>query len=140
VAELPTEDLQKTRDQLREEIREARGTLKDLRYEIKTARELADSTRSLTAELAETQVRDILEAEVTKQVTALGNATEQQMSRSTAKVIAEFDKLRDILLGHERVADSREERSIPELLQDPAILARARRAATRNTTPEADRE
>lgn len=139
MTELPINDLHKIRDQLREEIREARGTLKDLRYETKTARELAEATRQLAAELAETQVRDLLAAEVDRQVTALGEQTQQQMSKSVAKVIAEFDKLRDLLLGNDRVTDGREERSIPELLQEPAILARARRAASRNNA-EADRE
>lgn len=134
-----TEDLQKLRDQLQEEIREARGTLKDLRYEIKTARDLVEATRQLAAELAETQVRDLLEKEVTRQLAALGEQTSEQMRKSVAKVIAEFDKLRDLLLGRDRVADGREERSIPDLLQDPAILARARKAASRNTH-EADRE
>lgn len=134
-----TEDLVQVRAQLREEIREARGTPKDLRYEIKTARDLAVATRRIAAELAETQVRDLLEAEVTRQVTALGEQTQQQIAKSTAKVIAEFDKLSDILLGNDRAADGREERSIPELLQDPVILARARRAASHNTA-EADRE
>ena len=134
-----TQDLAQLRDQLREEISEARGTLKDLRYEIKTARNLAEATRQLAAELAETHVRDVLEAEVTRVVAALGEQTQQQMSKSTAKVIAEFDKLRDLLLGNDRAADGREERSIPELLQDPVILARARRAASHNTA-EADRE
>ncbi len=127
-----TEDLHKLQGQLQDEIREARGTLKGLRHEIKTARELAESTRRLTAELAETQVRDLLEKEVTRQVTALGEQTSEQMRKSVEKVIAEFDRLRDLLLGHDRVADGREERSIPDLLEDPAILARARHAAIRN--------
>lgn len=134
-----TEALHKLRDQLQEDIREARGTLKDLRYEIKTARDLAESTRGLAAELAETQVRELLEKEVVRQVTALGEQTSEQMRKSVAKVIAEFDKLRDLLLGTDRVADGREERSIPDLLQDPAILTRARRAASRNTGGD-DRE
>lgn len=126
------EALHKLRDQLQEDIREARGTLKDLRYEIKTARALVETTRQLTAELAETQVRELLEKEVVRQVTALGEQTSEQMRKSVAKVIAEFDKLRDLLLGQDRVTDGREERSIPELLQDPTVLARARHAASRN--------
>ncbi|MFJ2002162.1 hypothetical protein [Streptomyces chartreusis] len=133
MTELPIEDLQKTREQLREAIREARGTLKDLRHETKAARDLADTTRRLITELAETQVRDLLHTEVTRQVTALGEETQRQMSKATAKVISEFDKLRDILLGHDQVADGRKERSIPDFLEDPAILSRARRAAHRNT-------
>ena len=133
-----TEDLHRLLGQLQEEIREARGTLKDLRYEIRTARTLAETTRRLAAELAETQVRELLEKEVVRQVTALGEQTRQQMGKSTAKVVAEFDRLRDLLLGHDRVADGREKRSIPELLEDPAILARAQHAAIRNAS-EADR-
>jgi len=134
-----TEDLQELLGQLRTEISEARGTLKDLRYEIKTARDLTATTRQLVTELAKTQVRDLLADEVTRQVTALGKETERQMGMAAAKVMAEFDKLRDLLLGREHVADGREERSIPELLEDPAILARAQHAARRNAA-EADRE
>ncbi|MFM9653565.1 hypothetical protein ACKI1S_46765 [Streptomyces galilaeus] len=134
------EVLQRTRAQLQEEIREARGILKDLRYEIKTARDLADTTRRLAGELAETHVRDLLAAEVTRQIATLGEETQLQMGKSVDKVIAEFDRLRDLLLGHAHVADGREERSIPELLQDPAILARAQHAARRNNSKAADRE
>ena len=134
-----TEDLQQLLGQLRAEISEARGTLKDLRYEIKAARELTTTTRQLVTELAETQVRGLLADEVTRQVTALGKEIEKQMRESVAKVIAEFDTLRDLLLGREHVAASREDRSIPELLEDPVVLARAQRAASRNAT-EADRE
>ncbi|MGW4759612.1 hypothetical protein [Streptomyces chartreusis] len=133
MAELSTEELQKTRDQLREEISEARGTLKDLRYEIKAARELVEATRQLITEFAETQVRDILEAEANHQITALGEHLQEQMGKSTAKVISEFDKLGSLLLGHDWAADGREERSIPDLLKDPAKLDRARRAAQRNS-------
>ncbi|MFJ2008293.1 hypothetical protein [Streptomyces chartreusis] len=136
MAELTVEDLHKALHQLREEIREARGTLKDLRYEIKTARELVEATRQLAAEVAETQVRDLLHAEVSRQLSALNEVTEQQMSKSTAKVIAEFDKLHDLLLGHGKAADGRGGHSIPDLLQDPAVLARARRAVRQNTAAD----
>ncbi|WP_171110608.1 MULTISPECIES: hypothetical protein [unclassified Streptomyces] len=134
-----TDDLAQIRDQLREEIREARGTLKDLRYEIKTARELIESTHDLATQLCREKVEAAMKAEVTAAIDAVRKATSEQMRTSTAKVIAEFDKLRDLLLGHDRVADGREERSIPELLQDPAILTHARRAASRNHA-EANRD
>ena len=132
------EDLAQLREQLRAEVSEARGTLKDLHREIREARTLVASGRDLIATLARAEVQAVVNAEVTEQVEALGKVTEQQMRKSASKVIAEFDKLRDLLLGYEHVADGREERSIPELLQDPAILARAQRAAHRNT--EAPRE
>ena len=134
-----TEDLQELLGHLRAEISEARGTLKDLRYEIKTARDLTATTRQLVTELAETQVREVLADEVTRQVNALGTETERQMGLAAAKVMAEFDKLRDLLLGREHVAEGREDRSIPEMLEDPVILAHAQDAARRNAA-EADRE
>ncbi|MFM9589715.1 hypothetical protein ACKI1J_15680 [Streptomyces scabiei] len=117
------EDLQQAREQLREEISEARGTLKDLRHEIKEARQLVASAQGLAATLAETTVRPAIEAEVTAQVEALGEVTRTQMEKAATRVIAEFDKLRDILLGNERAADEPGKRSIPELLHDPAVLA-----------------
>jgi chromosome segregation ATPase len=127
-----TEDLQQTREQLREELREARGTLKDLHHEIKTARELIASAKNLAKALAEDTVRAVIETEVTAQVEALGKVTKQQMDKSCAKVISEFDKFRDLLLGNERAPDAHEQRSIPELLQDPEILARAQHHARSN--------
>lgn len=122
-----TEDLTQLHQRLREEISEARGTLKDLRHEIKAARELVASTKDLVATLAEDTVMAALEAEVVKQVEQLGTVTTRQMEKASTKVIAEFDKLRDILLGNERAAGDHERLSIPELLQDPAILAGVRR-------------
>ncbi|HKX69895.1 MAG TPA: hypothetical protein VJM75_01650 [Acidimicrobiales bacterium] len=132
MSEPTTDDLNKTREQLRAELREARGTIKDLRHEIREARQLAEATRELVTRLAQTEVLAVVEAEVTKQVGILGEKTSEAMRQSVDKVNSEFDKLRDLLLGNERVADGREERSIPELLQDPVILARAQRAARRN--------
>jgi len=136
-----TEDLAALREQLREEIRDARGTLKDLHREIRAAREAIEATRSVAAELAETHVRPLLEAEVIRQVDALREETSGQMRKSVANVIAEFDTLRDLLLGNKRppTADRQDERSIPELLQDPAILAHAQRRAQHNAR-EADRD
>ncbi len=122
-----TEELAQLHQRLREEISEARGTLKDLRHEIKAARELVASTRNLVATLAETTVMDVLHAEVTKQVEQLGTVTEETMRKSVEKVTAEFDKIRDILLGNQRATGDPEKRSIPELLQDPAVLAGVQR-------------
>lgn len=121
------EDLAQLHQRLREEISEARGTLKDLRHEIKAARELVASTKDLVATLAEETVMDVLQAEVAKQVDALGEVTKKQMEKACTKVIAEFDKLRNILLGNEHAADDHDKRSIPELLQEPAVLAGVRR-------------
>ncbi|MFI6274288.1 hypothetical protein [Streptomyces sp. NPDC050988] len=100
------EELQKIRDELREEIREARGTLKDLRREIKTARELVPL---LTDEL--------FEAEVKKQVDALGTATEAAMDQAVKRVFAKFDQLQAVATGEDRHSRRRGQPSIPDLLR-----------------------
>ena len=81
------------------------------------------------AELAETHVICLLDAEVVSQVEVLREETNAQMRKSVAKVIAEFDTLSDLILGKKAVADGRQEHSIPELLQDPATLAHAQHNA-----------
>lgn len=124
-----TDDLAAALGQLREEIREARGTLKDLRHEIKTARALLDATREFVTRLVQEDVKAALEAEVTTQVALLGKTTSEAMRKSVDKVNKEFDHLADLLMGRERATADREKRSIPELLQDPAILARAQHNA-----------
>lgn len=124
-----TEDLTAVRQQLREEISEARGTLKDLRHEIRAARELIDSTREFVTRLVQEDVKAVLEAEVTTQVALLGKTTNEAMRKSVEKVNKEFDHLADLLMGRERAAEDREKRSIPELLKDPTILARAQHNA-----------
>ena len=135
MADPSTDDLKAIREQLREEIREARGTLKDLRHEIKTARGLLDATREFVTHLVQEDVKAVLEAEVTTQVALLGKTTNEAMRKSVAKVNAEFDTLADLLMGRERATADPEKRSIPELLKDPAILAHAQHNAR-----EANRE
>lgn len=111
-----TDDLARLRDELRAEIRQAHETLKDLQREIREARELIPL---LTDEL--------FTAEVERQVTALDRRIRQAMSDATTRVIAQFDKLHDVLTGQGRRERRTGEPSIPDL-----INARARR----DTTPE----
>lgn len=106
------QDLTQLREQLRSEIREARGTLKDLRHEIKTARELLPL---LTDEL--------FEAEVKKRVDELGRVTEKAMDDSVARVNKKFDELSDILMGQQRHQRRRGEPSIPDLITRAAVAA-----------------
>jgi hypothetical protein len=119
-----TAELEQLRDQLRAEIREARGTLKDLRHEIKTARELIPL---LTDEL--------FAAEVKKQVDRLGKVTDEAMRRSVERVTKTFDTLGELLMGEDRTSRRKGKPSIPELLQNPAVIAGARHRMGR-----ADRE
>lgn len=113
--DLPIEDLQQIRDQLREEIREARGTLKDLRYEIKTARELVPL---LTDEL--------FTAEVKKQVDDLTKVTEKAMQDSVERVTKTFDDLAALLMGQDRASHRKGMVPIPDLFKAKATLDAAR--------------
>lgn len=106
-----TDDLAKTREQLQTEIREARETLKDLRYEIKTARELIPL---LTDEL--------FEAEVKKHVDALGKETQKAMDATAQKITREFDQLADMLMGRTPTDRRRGHPSIPELVEQQERL------------------
>lgn len=98
------EQLARTREEMRAELREAHGTLKDLRAEIKTARELVPL---LTDEL--------FMAEVKKQVDQLAEATEAAMAASVDKVTAQFDRLTDTLMGQNRQQRRKGQPSIPDL-------------------------
>ncbi|NUS86002.1 MAG: hypothetical protein HOY75_25585 [Streptomyces sp.] len=111
-----TEDLQRAREQLQEEIREARGLLKDLRYEIKTARELVP----LLAD-------ELFTAEVKKHVDALGKVTDAAMKRSVEQVTKSFDDLAATLMGTDRTSRRKGKVPIPDLLQARVTLDAARR-------------
>lgn len=124
MTDIPTEDLTQIRDQLRAEISEARGTLKDLRYEIKTARKLIPL---LTDEL--------FEAEVKKRVDQLSKTTDEAMRRSVEKVTKSFDDLGMLLKGEDRTSRRKGKPSIPTLLEHPAVIAGIQR-----TRGKADRE
>lgn len=124
MTELPVEDLQQIRDQLREEIREARGLLKDLRYEIKTARELVPLLTD-----------DLFTTEVKKQVDALTKVTDKAMRDSVERVTKTFDELGAMLMGKDKASVRKGKPSIPELLKHPAVIARVQRARG-----QADRE
>ena len=109
------EDLEQVRAQLQEEISEARGILKDLRREIKTARELVPL---LTDEL--------FAAEVKKQVDQLAKVTDVAMRRSVEKVTKSFDGLADTLMGQDRTSRRKGKVPIPDLFKARAVLDAAR--------------
>ncbi|MCM8550045.1 hypothetical protein [Streptomyces sp. STCH 565 A] len=99
-------DLEQTRDALQEEIREAHGVLKDLRNEIKTARELVPL---LTDEA--------FSAEVTKQVEELGAATKTAMDTAVERVFKKFDELQAMLMGEDRISRRKGRTPIPDALR-----------------------
>ena len=78
----------------REMIREAHAATKDLRSAVREAKE------ELRA-LAKDQVAAQLRLEVSQQVDELGERTQEAITAATQKVIAEFDRFGESLLGKE---------------------------------------
>ena len=78
----------------RELIREAHAATKDLRAAVREAkRELQD--------LAKDEVAAHIQREVSRQLEELGEHTREAVSVATQKVIAEFDRFGESLLGKE---------------------------------------
>ena len=78
----------------RETIREAHAATKDLRAAVREAkRELQD--------LAKNEVAAQIHREVSRQLEELGERTQEAVSTATQKVIAEFDRFGESLLGKE---------------------------------------
>ena len=78
----------------REMIREAHAATKDLRAAVREAkRELQD--------LAKDEVAAQIQREVSRQLEELGERTTEAVSAATQKVIAEFDRFGESLLGKE---------------------------------------
>lgn len=100
-------------DQLRELIHEANGVLSDLRREMKEA-------KVLVTKLAPDLVEARLKEEVSKGLATYDQEVRDAMDRAVEKVMSEFDKLYDTLMGGEK----RERRvgtpTIPELIEKVA--------------------
>jgi phage protein D len=78
----------------REMIREAHAATKDLRAAVREAKQ---EIRTLTQD----EVADQLRLEVSRQLEELGERTSEAITAATQKVIAEFDRFGEALLGKE---------------------------------------
>ena len=78
----------------REMIREAHAATKDLRAAVREARQEARG-------LAKDEVAAQIQVEVTRQLADLGERTSEAVTAATQKVIAEFDRFGEALLGKE---------------------------------------
>jgi hypothetical protein len=78
----------------REMIREAHAATKDLRAAVREARQEARA-------LAQDEVAARIELEVSRQLGGLGERTAEAVTAATQKVIAEFDRFGESLLGKE---------------------------------------
>ena len=78
----------------REMVREAHAATKDLRAAVREAK------REIRA-LASDEIAAHIQLEVSRQLTELGERTSEAVSAATQKVIAEFDRFGESLLGKE---------------------------------------
>jgi len=78
----------------REMIREAHAATKDLRTAVREAKQ---EVRALAADEVAAQIRD----EVSRQLEELGERTTEAITTATQKVISEFDRFGESLLGKE---------------------------------------
>jgi len=86
--------LQAAMSECREMIREAHAATKDLRTAVREAKQ---ELQALTQDEVAAQVR----GEVSRQLEELGERTREAITASTQKVIAEFDRFGEALLGKE---------------------------------------
>jgi predicted transcriptional regulator len=86
--------LQAAMDECRETIREAHAATKDLRAAVREARQ------ELRA-LARDEVAAQIQLEVARQLAEMGERTGEAITAATQKVIAEFDRFGESLLGKE---------------------------------------
>ncbi len=86
--------LEAARAECREMIREAHAATKDLRAAVREARQESRT-------LAQDEVASHIRAEVSRQLEDLGERTREAITAATQKVIAEFDRFGESLLGKE---------------------------------------
>jgi hypothetical protein len=86
--------LEAAMSECREMIREAHAATKDLRAAVREAKQEA---RALAAD----EVAAHIQAEVSRQLEDLGERTGEAVTAATQKVIAEFDRFGEALLGKE---------------------------------------
>ena len=86
--------LEEAVSECREMIREAHAATKDLRAAVREAK------KELSA-MAKDEVAAQIQVEVSRQLEELGERTSEAVSAATQKVIAEFDRFGESLLGKE---------------------------------------
>lgn len=84
---------------LRELLRDANSTIKALRAERTKAEETIQAIKGALHFLAEQEISDILRSEMERALGELSKAMAEEKERSVNKIVAEFDKLRDLLMG-----------------------------------------
>lgn len=88
-----------------EAVERAQEAARELRSTIAAAEDARKALEAVEARVAATteeSVRKRIEIEVKAQIDRLGELTEDQMRKTSAKIISEFDRLKNILMGNEK--------------------------------------
>lgn len=94
-------------------VQEATRELRETIQQAQDARRALEAVADRVAALTEESVRERIEAAVKEQIDRLGVLTEDQMRKTSAKIISEFDKLKNTLLG---LDDGK--KSIPQMVDE----------------------
>jgi TolA-binding protein len=101
------------REQLKEQTRLAHEAIQELKGQQRKLRQMQADVEKLL----DTEIENVLSQKVKEGLDDFGKTVEQAMADSVAKVISEFDGLKDILLGQTERERRRGEPSIPELIE-----------------------
>lgn len=102
---------------------EARGVLGDIARERRALEQLLADARDGVTAAAAAKVDEVVEAEVARAVSELGEETRKAMDKSVDKVFAEFDRLANLIM-------TGDDRGRGEHLLDLVAQARARETPT----------
>lgn len=101
---------------LKDEVREARGFLKDLKKATKEAEDTIGKT-------LHDKVEQLIAAEVQKELAKMSGEIEEAMNAATEKVGKEFDKLANLLLGVDAKNRRKGNPSIEEVVKNAVTVA-----------------
>lgn len=97
----------------RRKLQEATRELRETIAAAQDARRALEAVEARVAAITEESVREHIEVAVKEQIDKLGALTEDQMRKTSAKIISEFDKLKNALLG---LDDGK--KSIPQMVDE----------------------
>lgn len=101
-----------------EKLTEATRAAHEVLAEFKEVNKEARAIKKEVEDIIEHRFDEKVEAQVADSMAKLEDATKQAMSDATDKVISEFDKLSDILMGRDRESKRKGRKSLPEMIED----------------------
>lgn len=101
-------------EELRELIREANGTMKDLKAVIKMARETIDELTVLVHVESRRKMDECINEVVEEKIDELSKATSNAIKESEQMIFDRFDALKNVMLGEDKESIKKGEPSLME--------------------------